>query len=140
MIWCAVATDFGRQMKAFQRKTEKKLDDAVRKISMELFQRVILRSPVDTGRFRANWQVAIGTIPIGTLELTDATGQAAMSRAQAAAMGLEAGDTITLVNNLPYGPRLEAGYSAQAPTGMVALTVQEFQSIARQVGLELVRI
>lgn len=140
MTWCAVATDFGRQMQAITKKTSDKLDDAVRKISIELFRKVILRSPVDTGRFRANWQVAIGSIPAGTLELTDATGQATISRVQSVALRLEAGSTITLMNNLPYGPRLESGYSAQAPTGMVALTVQEFQGIARQIGLELVRI
>lgn len=37
---------------------------------------------------------------------------------------------IFLTNNLPYIERLERGWSKQAPTGMVALTVAEFGGIA----------
>ena len=121
-------------------KTERKMDLAVRKIALELFSRVILKSPVDTGRFRANWQVSIGSVPDGTLELTDASGTATISKATARTAGVKAGDVIFLVNNLPYAQRLEDGYSGQAPAGMVGLTVQEFQQIARQIGFELVRI
>ena len=123
----------------FAAKTARKLDVAVQKISIEMFSRVILRSPVDTGRFRANWQVSIGSVPSGTLELEDKSGTATVSKATAAALGMRAGSIITLANNLPYGPRLEDGYSGQAPGGMVALTVQEFERVVRQVGLELVR-
>jgi len=121
-------------------KTERKMDQAVRKIALEMFSRVILRSPVDTGRFRGNWQVAIGSVPSGTLDLNDASGTATVSKATAATAGVQSGDVIYLVNNLPYAQRLEDGYSKQAPTGMVGLSVQEFQRIARQVGLELVKI
>ena len=121
-------------------KTERKLDLAVRKISLELFSRVILRSPVDTGRFRANWQVAIGSMPNGTLSLEDKSGTATVSNATARSAGVKAGDVIYLANNLPYAQRLEDGYSVQAPAGMVGLTVQEFQSIAAKIGVELVRI
>ncbi|MEC7965396.1 MAG: HK97 gp10 family phage protein, partial [Pseudomonadota bacterium] len=92
------------------------------------------------GRARANWQVTIGTVPNGTLDLTDKTGQATISRATATAAGLKAGDVIYMVNNLPYIQRLEDGYSGQAPAGMVGLAVQDFQEIARQVGFELVVI
>lgn len=131
---------FAQDLAKFERKTLGKMDTAVRKIALELFQRVILRSPVDTGRFRANWQVQVGSIPNGTLELDDKSGTATISKVQAAASGLVAGDVIYLGNNLPYGPRLEDGYSGQAPQGMVGLSVQEFQEIVAQIGIELVRI
>ena len=128
------------QWDEIEAKTSEKLDLAVRKIALELFSRVILKSPVDTGRFRGNWQVAIGALPNGTLDLEDRTGQATISAATARTAGVEAGDIIYLTNNLSYGPRLEEGYSQQAPAGMVALTIQEFQAIANEIGLELVRI
>lgn len=131
---------FARDIQNFVNKTEHKLDLVIRKIALEMFSRVVLRSPVDTGRFRGNWQVAIGFIPQGTLELNDRTGAATISKIEAAALQVEAGDVIVLANNLPYGPRLEDGYSRKAPAGMVGLTVQEFQDIARQVGLEIVRL
>ena len=140
MTWCVAVADFGAQVRAFTEKAEDKLALAVQKISLEMFERVILRSPVDTGRFRGNWQVGIGNVPAGTLDLNDKSGRATISKAQAAALSLEPGQSITLINNLPYSIRLENGWSQQAPAGMVGLAIQDFQEIARQVGVELVRI
>ena len=131
---------FAQDIQNFANKTEHKLDLLIRKIALEMFSRIVLRSPVDEGRFRGNWQVAIGSIPQGTLELNDLTGIATINKIEATTLQVEAGDVIVLVNNLPYGPRLENGYSKKAPAGMVGVTVQEFQDIARQVGLEIVRL
>lgn len=139
MTWCVVGK-FADDIAKFETKTNGKLELAIRKIALEMFSRVILKTPVDTGRMRGNWQVAIGTAPSGTLELDDKSGQASIGKVQAAALGLKVGDIIYLANNLPYAMRLEEGYSQQAPAGMVSLTVQEFQAVVRQIGLELVRI
>ena len=130
--------NFAADLSRFADRTEKKLDLLVRKIGLELFSRVIVNTPVDTGRARANWQVAINSVPTGTLELSDKDGTAAISAADAAVSGLKAGDTIYLANNLPYIQKLEDGSSTQAPAGMVGLAVQDFQNIARHVGFELV--
>ncbi len=116
------------------------MDLMVRKIGLELFSRVIMRTPVDKGRARANWQVAINSAPSGVLDLNDKDGSATISAADAAMTGLKAGDTIYLANNLPYIQKLEDGSSKQAPAGMVALSVQDFQNIAKQIGFELVLI
>ena len=128
---------FANQMKAWERKTERKMDLAVRKIALEMFRKIILKSPVDTGRFRGNWQLAIGSVPEGTLELDDKTGTATIAKGAATALGFNAGETIFFANNLPYARRLEEGYSQQAPNGMVALTIQEFQSVVSRIGIEL---
>lgn len=131
---------FSQQLAEFEAKTEYKLDLAAQKIALEAFSRVILRTPVDKGRARGSWQVQIGSVPTGTIDLNDKTGAATISKVQAAASGMEAGDVIYLASNLPYIMKLEEGHSDQAPAGMVGLTVQELQSIANQVGLELIRI
>ena len=128
---------FADQVRGFERKTARKMDLAVRKIALEMFRKIILKSPVDTGRFRGNWQIAIGSVPEGTLELDDKTGTATIAKGAATALGINAGDTIYFANNLPYARRLEEGYSQQAPNGMVALTIQEFQSIVSAIGIEL---
>ena len=139
---------FANQMKAWERKTERKMDLAVRKIALEMFRKIILKSPVDTGRFRGNWQLAIGSVPDGTLELDDKTGTATIAKGAATALGFNAGETIYFANNLPYarrleeggypdGPKVENGRSSQAPNGMVALTIQEFQSVVSRIGIEL---
>ena len=128
---------FANQMKAWERKTERKMDLAVRKIALKIFAQIVLKSPVDSGRFRGNWQLAIGSVPEGTLELDDKTGTATIAKGAATVMGINAGDTIYFANNLPYARRLEEGYSQQAPNGMVALTIQEFQSVVSRIGIEL---
>ena len=128
---------FADQMKAWERKAERKMDLAVRKIALEMFRRIILKSPVDTGRFRGNWQIAIGSVPNGTLELDDKTGTATIAKGAATALGMNAGDIVYFANNLPYAVPLEEGYSQQAPAGMVALTIQEFQSVVSRIGIEL---
>ncbi len=139
---------FANQMQGWVQKTMAKSDLAVRMIALRMFTRIILKSPVDTGRFRGNWQLAIGSVPEGTLELDDKTGTATIAKGAATALGINAGDTIYFANNLPYarrleeggypdGPKVENGRSSQAPNGMVALTIQEFQSVVSRIGIEL---
>lgn len=128
---------FAEQVASISASTKAKMELAVRKIAMDAFAEVILMSPVDTGRFRGNWQVAIGSIPAGTLEIDDKAGTATISKAQAAAMNLQIGQVIYLINNLPYAISLEYGSSNQAPGGMVRLTAQRWQPIATKVAQEL---
>jgi hypothetical protein len=130
---------FEDQLRAFQVKTERNLTQVGRKVALEMFKRVIYKTPVDTGRARANWQVTIGSQASGTVEIDDKSGGATMSKATAASAGFNAGDTIYLTNNLPYIRKLEEGSSQQAPTGMVALTVQEFAAVVKSIGVEISR-
>lgn len=120
----------------FVAKAKGNVDLVIRKVALDLFKRVIWKSPVDTGRFKGNWQVAIGAIPAGTLELKDTTEKgtmsvATLSRVQADMLDLKAGEIIYLVNNLSYARRLEYGYSKQAPAGMVRTTLSEFPQVVR---------
>lgn len=130
---------FALDITKWTESTKARVTLAARKISLELFTRVILRSPVDTGRFRGNWQVAIGSVPSGTVEIDDKSGTATIGKMTAKVLELEAGDVITLVNNLPYAWRLETGWSTQAPGGMVGLAVAEYQPIVAKVAAELNR-
>lgn len=121
----------------FVAKAKGNVDLVVRKVALDLFKRVILKSPVDTGRFRGNWQVAIGSIPAGVLEIEDKSGTATIARVTAETLNLRAGQTITLVNNLAYARALEYGWSKQAPAGMVRLTVQEYGAVVTQAANEV---
>lgn len=121
---------FSRQVRGWSNKTQRKMDMAVRKITLDVFSNVIMMSPVASGRFRGNWQPAIGQALSGTIEAVDPTGGMVMAKVSGVTDGVQAGDVIYMVNNLPYAERLENGWSSQAPNGMVALTVQRFQPIA----------
>ena len=131
---------FGKDLRKFQAKTEAKMGRVVRKISLDMFTEVIMMSPVDTGRFRGNWQTAVGDAPSGTVELLDPDGNTVIAKASGAVADMKPGDVIYMANNLPYAEALEDGWSGQAPGGMVALTLQKYVPIAdriiRQIGAE----
>ena len=133
-------SSFADQLRMFEAKTLDKMNRAVRKITLDAFSEVIMMSPVDSGRFRGNWQPAIGSVPSGTVELLDPSGNIVIAKVQGVVAGMNAGDVIYMANNLPYAQRLEHGWSQQAPAGMVRLTVQRWQPIAdaviRQIGAE----
>lgn len=128
---------FADDVAKWSAKTQAKIETAFRKISLDVFTEVILMSPVDEGTFRGNWQCAIGNVPQGTLDLTDPSGTATIAKVDAEVLGLKAGQTIFLVNNLPYAQALEYGHSQQAPGGMIRLTVQRWKPIVEAVGREL---
>ena len=107
------------------------LNKAARAVALDLFSRVIVRSPVDTGRFRGNWQIDVSIVPEGWAEQFDRGGQATIDKGRAGLAAYKLGQTISIRNNLPYAVALENGHSGQAPTGVVKVTVVEFAGIAR---------
>lgn len=100
------------------------LEAVVRRATFQTFRSVVLRSPVDTGRFRANWNVSFGVPEYG---VTLSTNQNRGLTEAAKALRLPVGGVTYISNGLPYGVRLENGYSKQAPAGMVRLAAAEFQ-------------
>ncbi|RTL09101.1 MAG: HK97 gp10 family phage protein [Acidimicrobiia bacterium] len=110
----------------FAEQKKDDLRDVVRKITFDVFRRVVLRSPVDTGRFRANWNVTFGA-PSYTTSASTEQGRGLNEAAKA--LTLPVGGVCWLSNGLPYAQRLEYGWSKQAPAGMVRVTVAEFDSI-----------
>jgi len=70
----------------------------VRAATLEADRRLKLASPVDTGRFRSNWQI----------EQQEFSG--------------------SVSNNLPYAERLANGWSRQAPAGWIDATAKDVQT------------
>ena len=96
-----------------------------KKIAMEALRRVVMKTPVDTGRARGNWQVDINNVPGGVLETTDKSGGGTTASGVAAMATLPPFGTVWIANNLPYIKALENGHSGQAPAGMVSVTLAE---------------
>lgn len=121
---------FGLQIGKFVEKAKAAPELVMRKAVTDMASRVVLRSPVDTGRFRANWNIAFGRINAATTVLTDKGGGITRGRIQAQMSNWQAdsGD-VFFTNSLPYAIPLEYGHSTkQAPQGMVRVTVTEWQS------------
>lgn len=114
-----------------------KADQVVRKVSLDVGKAIISRSPVDTGRFRGNWNYSTVSINTGTSSGADKTGASAIGKIQAGLSSWKPGETIYITNALPYAQRLENGWSQQAPAGMVRLTVVEFQQYVRKAARSL---
>jgi hypothetical protein len=127
---------FALDISAFVAKSRDKADLIVRKVGIDILTRVVMRSPVRSGRFRANWQVALNSPPAGTLASADKSGADTIAKGAETIAGAKAGGMIWLVNNLPYARRLEYGYSKQAPAGMVRVTVAEFNASVHRANKE----
>lgn len=115
-------------------------DDAqtvVRRAALELQTMMIESSPVDTGRFKGNWQAGLGSVNATTTSPEDKTplnesDEANVDRSRKFLLNFKIGQTIFLSNSMPYARVLEYGRangkpgSLQAPGGMVRLAMQRY--------------
>lgn len=124
MRGCAMS--FSLDIEKFAKKAGNNAATVVKKVSIDMSSRIVLRTPVDTGRARANWSLTFDRPMDGTTTSTDKTGQSTGSANTAKAMTWKSGD-VWIANNLPYIQRLEYGWSDQAPGGFVRVTVREFE-------------
>lgn len=134
---------FALDLQRFADKAKDKADDAVGNTVVRVATELDRRSPVGDatywtspppagyvgGRFRANWQLGVDVRPMGVRAQVDPNGTIALPAIIAEIPQEAAGKVYYLQNNLPYARRIEDGWSRQAPTGLVALTAQQFQTI-----------
>ena len=96
-------------------------DTLTKKITGEMLQQVVVRSPVDSGAFRQNHRVSIGSVD-KSFDVND-TGNDALSKGiRTIQAGGGLGKIVYISNSLPYAEKLENGYSQQAPQGIYSLS------------------
>jgi len=122
---------FAESVTEFSKKTEKKIRQGHQLAIISLFSSVILRSPVDTGRFRANWIITADQPSKDTRMEFDKSGSYVINTV-VKFMEDNKASTIYLANNLPYAERLENGWSQQAPYGMVRLSIASFDRMFKE--------
>jgi hypothetical protein len=130
---------FALQLDAFAKKAGRNADQVVRKVGLQIATGIVMRTPVDTGRARSTWNTSIGSADYKVTESFDKAGAASIAKAAATLSGFKCGPSIWISNGLPYIGRLEQGWSKQAPAGMVAVTVREFQGLVRKAATEVRR-
>ncbi|MBE5254514.1 HK97 gp10 family phage protein [Mixta mediterraneensis] len=99
---------------------EEEVGKRLRIISMALLAEIVQRSPVDTGRFRANNQVSLGGPDYSQLATTDKSGASTIQQGNAVIAQGKPYSVIYIQNNLAYAESLENGHSQQAPAGIYA--------------------
>lgn len=118
------------QLKEVMPLVERGLSKLVRAVAIDTLRGVVERTPVTTGRARANWRVGINTVdadveepPAGGWSEAEAT-QLAMEEAGKLPKNLPALVEVNITNNVDYMDGMENGSATQMPTGMAKLTVQ----------------
>lgn len=84
------------------------------------------------GRFRGNWMFSIGSPDTSTVYQVDPGGSRSMARIVNGALEFNTGETAYITNSLPYAIPLEYGHSTQAPSGMVRITLANFQKVVEE--------
>lgn len=133
-----MSTDFERSIENFIKKAKKNPEIVVRQVTIKLYSAIIMASPVATGRFRMNWQATVDNPATGVLIGDDPSGSRAIGRISQFVASSTKWDEFRLTNNLPYAERLEFGWSQQAPSGMVRVTVSRFQRLIDEAAARMV--
>ena len=105
----------------FGLKCLKDADNLTKKITGDMLQQVIVRSPVSTGAFRGNHRVGIGKVD-PTSSINDTENNALSKGIATISSGGGLGKIVYISNSLPYSLKLENGYSGQAPMGVYSLS------------------
>jgi len=110
---------FGKDIRLGVEGIKKDVERTIRGAAFAAFKGIILSSPVDTGRFRANWFAAGANFSDEKTERTDKTGSSAVMVMAQRVNTQKSFEVFSLTNNLPYAERIELGWSQQAPSGIV---------------------
>jgi len=116
--------NFNKQLKKYIKNSNKKGTKAIRGVGLQALKMVMIKSPVDKGTFRGNWNVGIGILD-RAIDL-DRREPQATSEGKSRLGSIKGGEIINISNALPYAMRLEFdAWSSQATNGMVRITLIE---------------
>jgi len=104
-------------------------NDHVKKVvltALNVHQRIVQKTPVDTGRARSNWLASIGSPATGTVGASPSL--TVQARRVFNNKSVPFGTNLYIANNLPYIERLNQGYSKQAPMHFVEMAIQEVKN------------
>jgi hypothetical protein len=146
-------SQFAVSVAKFVEKAKSAPEIVVRKVSMDLFTRIVMRTPVGNptlwkssppagyvgGRARASWRIGINQFEWVMDVRFDENGAATIAYAHVELARWKPDDTIYIGSRLPYIRPLEYGHSRQAPAGMVRLAVAEWRDFLKQAVDELPR-
>ncbi len=114
---------FSLDLSKFAEKAVGNADKVVKKACFDIGSDIQKATPIDTGRAKTGWQWQVGSITA----FKPPPGQYA-NPAAPVIPSFNLGDTLYLANNVEYIKVLEDGWSKQAPSGMVKVTLTRWQN------------
>lgn len=143
---------FIADLKTFQQKILPETFVAFQKwLALELYKRILQKTPVDKGFLRGSWTISIGfqDKTAANKESTAQQGQgltpselSELKSGLAAMSDLRIGQVIWINNAMPYVLRIEFdGHSSvKAPAGMVQVSINELKTWLKTAKRDFVRI
>jgi hypothetical protein len=120
---------FSLSIKSFCDKAKLKGDVVIKKLGLKLLSDLVVGTPVDTGRCRANWYVTLDNPSIDEDQMAvDPEGASTIARGTTAMEAATMGNIVYFTNNLVYAMPLEMGHSQQAPAGWCRIAVKELKA------------
>lgn len=116
---------FSLEVKMWTARAAAGLREARKEALLDIGTAIIAETPVKTGACMSNWQSSIGEAKEGKLPIRPLS--APIAELKETLEKLDGDQTFVMRNNLPYATRLEFGWSAQAPEGMVRRNVERWQ-------------
>lgn len=121
-----MANDFRKfelDLDNFCKKVELSAATVKKRVGFDLLGRLVRKTPVDTGRARGSWTIAVNEAdrtvlppaPPGQIYPPPAIG----------ALDVRLNESLVISNNLPYIVKLNEGHSQQAPKAFVELAIEE---------------
>jgi len=118
----------GEQLRQMAERKKAAIEMAVRKTVLDLGASMVEMSPVDTGRFKNNWQYGVNAINYDASRSPGTSGADSLNAITTGVASWKPGETMFITNSLPYAYRLENGWSKKAPNGMVKVTLVNFEA------------
>lgn len=120
-----------KAIQKLEKESVEKANKLKRAIGIELFNKIIMDTPVDTGRLAGNWQTSTAKPKGGELDTAGAS--EAITEAITVTSKSKFDDDLYLANNLPYAAVIEyEGHSKKAPDGMVRRNIAKSASIVNK--------
>lgn len=127
--------EFELDLKAFGKSIETDLSIVLKKTALDLFKKIVKKTPRETGRAQASW-IMSQQIP-NTSYVAPKLEKGKKYSISEALSNAKLGDVypysiIFITNNLEYIEALELGHSSQAPQGMVRMSLIELENELKQ--------
>lgn len=119
-----------KQFALISEKIKAKQEEINRRALFAMSRRILLKTPVDTGEARTGWSFGVGG------EGTPSEGDT-LNAILVAIEPMKVGQLGFFLNKVPHIIPLEYGHSKQAPSGMVRISVAQWDRVVAKAAREV---